>query len=1219
MPLTPRQKEKLKELELEKGGVAFASAKSAATPNPTVVISLGGLGGKTLNVLKGKFKREIGSCDHIFFRMIDTSKKDTEELCTTYADGRQNPSKVANLDIGETIALYNSGIAHMLKKENLPPTIAEWLNTELIGTELDNTGARQIRQIGRAMLANGVVYPVVRQKLETVILDAIGKKDPNGHVDVIVIAGISGGTGSGTVVDISYMLHDIFRVAGCNDYRIAGYIFTPDVQFLVPTIQTNPGIQLNLKKNGYAALKEIDYFMNIFETNSVYRLKVGASEIVSSKNIFNSCTLVSGYAQGGGLNKPDQTIGRLTDQLMDMLTDISVVGDDGMPVQMSSSIMSNENAMLGAWFGEHLERKSYHRYASYKYQVLGYSSITIPRDEILAYCVNKIYERVIEEFQNLSLVNKEMMGKVYNVANLRSVDQLAQYALTANPDNPINRTINGDDYSKRVIVSNPNVAYEDACEAAKTEAAKINGAYLTILEDKIFQTLKSQVDRIFDEYGPFVALKAIEHKHDELSVGNPNEPFPGIVERLYMLSDSCLKGANKSRRAYVDGGSNAISQEADNVRSAVFGQGAAISQYVSTCCSIAVATNIDARLYDGLAQVLQNVAARMEQLNHEMFEVYTQALTEVQKLLNEDGQYFSQGVMNQEGENKRTFTVDIIKSGRKKAEQLESYLGNFIAKVSVKELADNFINRMKANKDKWLAMNNENDFDVVTEIRALMDECLENSQMKTDIIEKFVAVAYSPRQITPEELELAWNDNSADSLKIKALTEAAHEIWSQLKKEAQPMANTTGGIPLDFFNKQFFVSVLKDTPQLSAILANIIAGQNGHRPATSSSSNKFIMTQQYMSLPMYILQRMDEYNQTYIENKTAGRHMDEKGQNWGRFQNPYTIDAVASSISAKGRPFEDVKAYEDYQILMDVKQKTKDGIQKYKFVDIQTPPGLPSVMYLYDVVNMPNDMKKFEEDFSAAYTKNANLDVISFMRENGFVIHPVEVTTGETDIEIGLLELQDAPLADQVGKYKDVPVPEADVYKWLRKSIKYMDILDKCTAIFEDIQKIKDVVDANKKIKGRYVKHIETFAYALRTGMVKQNAERATEWNYMNGQEPVRVNFGRAKKFDKDCYLYHLFVKFYEMEDKRLDEIRAKAEKMLDDGNEVDVTMIVDHVKEMLNDAHLGDPFNAEPFNEAAEDQAVTENYTLTDKPDDVGNPYKVLKRFYSLFVNSIE
>ena len=131
-------------------------------------------------------------------------------------------------------------------------------------------------------------------------------------------------------------------------------------------------------------------------------------------------------------------------------------------------------------------RKNYHRYASYKYQVLGYSSIVIPRDEILAYCVNKIYERVLREFKNLSLVNKDMMRAVYERTNIIAVEPFTAYACRVNPNNVVNNDIYLDPiYTKAMIKQNPMVAYEDAKAEAETEKAKINAGFQQLLEQSL--------------------------------------------------------------------------------------------------------------------------------------------------------------------------------------------------------------------------------------------------------------------------------------------------------------------------------------------------------------------------------------------------------------------------------------------------------------------------------------------------------------------------------------------------------------------------------------------------------------------------------------------------------------------------------------------------------------------------------------------------------------
>ena len=92
MALSEEQREKLKELELKRGGVAFAGEKTSATPVPTVVIGLGGLGVKTLNMLKGKFSRQIGNSEHVYFRAIDTDEKELEQVRKLRADGSRNPN-----------------------------------------------------------------------------------------------------------------------------------------------------------------------------------------------------------------------------------------------------------------------------------------------------------------------------------------------------------------------------------------------------------------------------------------------------------------------------------------------------------------------------------------------------------------------------------------------------------------------------------------------------------------------------------------------------------------------------------------------------------------------------------------------------------------------------------------------------------------------------------------------------------------------------------------------------------------------------------------------------------------------------------------------------------------------------------------------------------------------------------------------------------------------
>ena len=1025
MALSEEQREKLKELELKRGGVAFAGEKTSATPVPTVVIGLGGLGVKTLNMLKGKFSRQIGNSEHVYFRAIDTDEKELEQVRKLRADGSRNPN--GELEKEETISLYN-------------PVI-------------QNSGAQQTRQIGRAMLVNSISYEYVKKELMAVIYQAIARTNKdNANVNVLILTGVSGGTGSGMIIDLPYMVHDIFAAAGYTNYRIAGYIYTPDVQFAIPGLAANPMIINNLENNGYSALKEIDYFMNIEETNSVYDLPTANGHVISGKNIFDSCTLISGYNQNGGMNQPNVTLGRLTDHLMDMLTDIRIT-KNGVADQMSSAILNNKNVMLTAWLANHGSRRRYPRYVSYKYQVLGYHSIVIPKDEILAYCVNKIFGAVMEEFQNFHLLGREVMNTVYMAANLTNLQVFISYALGINRNAPIRHEIVLDGYTRRMIRNDNNVAYTDACQEADAIAQRINADYQGRLERDLYQRLKDQVDQIFKAYGPYVAMKAIEHQRTEEGVGKRDEPFSGIVELLNRRSNYFLEQANVAGRNYEQDGREQILQAAQEVCRGFLSNRYAINQYVSICCAQAVTDRIDPVLFRILSAALHNVAVKMNDYNTEKFKVYTAVLTEVQNTLNRDGQYFTRGVRTDEG-TRQTFAVDIIKNGATQTDQLQSYLDDFISHVSVNQLAQNFIGKMRDNKNRWLAQNTRDGFDAVSEVRELMDECLIRNNMQTDLVEKFIVAAYSDRKLTATEVENAWNDNAPDGMKMQALTSASNAIYRELTSGAQLMANSPL-IEADEYPENYYISILNDTPQLTRILNQNIQAVYREEVAISDSSNRFTITQQYTALPMYILRGMDEYNEQYVSHPSVGRHMDENQQDWTRFQNPYTIDQVALDLEQKGRAAQEIENYRDYQILLDVQKKTLDGLKKYKFIELRTgAKGKSPDLFLYEVREKPQDMDGFKKQLHEATINNPDLNVLEFMKANGFDINPVLVAKGEMDIDFSILSFEN--LNDPEGNYLAVPVPIPDIYKWLRRSVRYMDILDRNTKIFEELEEVFD-------------------------------------------------------------------------------------------------------------------------------------------------------------------
>ena len=1216
MPISDLKKDKLRKLELERGGVAFATAKSSPTPTPTVVISLGGLGAQTLNALKGKFSKDIIECDHIWFRMIDTDEATFGDFSKVRPDGTLSESPEAHMESGETIPLYEQGLWNCLAPAFIPAHIDRWLNPTLKGREIKSNGAQQTRQIGRVMVVHDSVYSKVRKKLS--ILNDAATAAKGGTVDVILIAGVSGGTGSGSVIDVSYMIHDLMREYACTNYNLAGYIFTPDAQFTVPAIAAKSEIKANLQRNGYSALKEIDYFMNLEETGSVYRLQLMNSTVTCTKNIFSSCTLVSGYNETGGLRSTADIISCLTDQLMDMLTDIKVT-ENGLTHQMSDSIMSNDHAFIGQWFIQHPERRLYHRYASYKYQVLGYNSIRIPRDEIFAYCVDKIYEGVLKEFKNFRNVNRQMLVKVLEAAHILNVASATTYAEQIWN---VERTLNLDGYNKGMVRSNPMIAYDDACEVSQSEARKINGSMMTRLENDIYSSLKTQIDLIFDQYGPYVAMRTIQHEMSCRTDGDPNEPFPGVYEQLIRLSTKMTELEAACRGA---GNADLIREKAD-AATRLFGNAADMSAYVSECCSQAVERHLDPAFYNALSKVFLSVAARMNDYNSELFSVYTTIMDEVQYILSKDGDYFSKGKRTTAGSTE-LYSVDLIQSGADKAERLKKYLDGFISQVSVHDLSQNFIKSMRDNKEKWLAQQSENNFDVAREVQDLMDACLTKNNMIPEIIEKFVVVAYHPSDLTPDELDAIWLDEAPEGKKMQALNAAAHYILQTLEDGARAMAHSAGVIPLDVYGSHYFVSALEDTPKLREILDKLVFAKHRTHIAVSNSRNKFIYTGQYYGLPMYILKGMDEYNEQYVKNPAAGRHMDERGQNWSRFQNPYTIDSVALDLLKNGKHPSEINAYPDKNILDEVKRQTKYGLEKGKgYVKVEMVPASGARLTLFDITTSPANMEQFKkelyEEALNKYSQDKEVDLITFMGSHGFVLNPVLVSAGDTDIDLGLIDFVNANADDRDTKYKNIPVEVEDVYKWLRKSVKYMDILEKDSKLFEELEKVLKKAGDDVDNLYKYKRDVDTFALSLKTGLVRRVKDDQNMWEYMDGNKPITVDLRMESRFDRKFFLYHVFVAFQNMSKDSLDVFNDQATDRFKKGKIADtkeIDFIRDHIKEMMDENCLGDRFNLREINETAKKESEVNKYVVTDEQENAGNPFLVLKRFYERLDSRME
>ena len=283
----------LDELHSSALGVIQKDSGTAMNPNSrTLVIGLGGMGLTTVHQLKKTLEDRIGkipdSSTDIKFLSIDTSKTDLGQKVESGVLSEKEVFHLYNerigIEIRRSLRADSRGLVSRSVESILPPIAANFNPT------LSGQGANQIRLAGRLSLMEPDIFGALYNRISEAVK---GLADfVNRTLEVYIIAGIGGGSGSGLVVDIPYLVRKVLSDLGVreNRTRLFGYVYLPNIY--------DNGEVANLQnayRNGYAALKEIDYYMNIDQINETYdAIYPTVGDYSSASPIFNLCTLIGG-------------------------------------------------------------------------------------------------------------------------------------------------------------------------------------------------------------------------------------------------------------------------------------------------------------------------------------------------------------------------------------------------------------------------------------------------------------------------------------------------------------------------------------------------------------------------------------------------------------------------------------------------------------------------------------------------------------------------------------------------------------------------------------------------------------------------------------------------------------------------------------------------------------------------------------------------------------
>ncbi len=253
-----------------------------------LIIGLGGTGGKIIRELRKRIYEEYKSVDpqgnvHVDYVYVDSSPEDLADSETWSVMGKN-----VGLCLAQKVNI-NGINASMLDNLSLYPGLKAFINPDdkilmdkHLG-ELMTTGiGGQRRRMGRILLANNLSDAANPNNLDKVVHGAVQRlwnKSHENNITFHICAGLAGGTGSGSLIDVIAQLRKQYPY---DEYyrknKIHLYLYVPEKKIANPKHDTG-----YYQANGYAALKELNAIsvgsyqpvdINSF-TREVLRLQVG--------------------------------------------------------------------------------------------------------------------------------------------------------------------------------------------------------------------------------------------------------------------------------------------------------------------------------------------------------------------------------------------------------------------------------------------------------------------------------------------------------------------------------------------------------------------------------------------------------------------------------------------------------------------------------------------------------------------------------------------------------------------------------------------------------------------------------------------------------------------------------------------------------------------------------------------------------------------------------
>lgn len=924
----------LEKISNSKGGSLIEVDKATALNEPALVISLGGLGGLTLNALKKKYLEEVSRVTrkNIEFLAVDTSTAELDDIRTVNSSGEANPKGYIENDewcniITNVQAI--AGLPTLMRSAAYQSPCKEWYDMNIPPVAITDNGAGGKRQIARLMLSDSNNWNHIYRKIDSKMASVIKAfAAAPSKLHVILIAGISGGTGSGTIVDISYMIRLAAKRFGVA-LSLEAIIFTPDVQFCTPADN------VALQRSFGAAMKEINTFMYAVETHDKYRFScpkfpngiiddgLGHS-IDAPENIFESCTLIQGYDTNGrtyiDLNVPINTA---ANYVINLLTDTNITSN-GVSEQVLTSVLANDIAITPGAVTNYINAADGRPVdVYYKYRTIGFSSVTFPIEAIMTLLANETVEALYRKFDvqpgqtAREVLSQGSIAIAPKTIGRNVFDELSEAHRKHAYDLILKTYISGSSCPTLTAsqIRNQN-GLNKLEKLANLGQFSITNANLNTNEaaiDHIITQIITKVDQEMRQHrGPYAALR--------LSQG-----ICGIMRDMgtktsAYYADTAAYFVDQKKRL-----KNELTQLCEKYKGKLVISRTALDEFNSYYAQYVRILTYEHSLNDAVSTI-SAIYDKYADKHNKVFEIYTGAFDAIMEILNTDSAAIAQ-TNRDVTDGTTTFSADLFNA--KDLVNFNTNLGSIIGHYlnnqdRVDALADRLIDDILTYQDAWTAT--DNGFGGVDHIRKLFKE--EFKTFVNEQVEKFAVVKYSDEaklnqcmddvigqldmigktdpatgaRYTWADFENWYNGTFTPAGGKTPLDRAAEDIFNKVTGVGMLARVEDNGEPITpfgtdlqtSFNCYQLLCLMNSTPEINAKIQALPAytalTANGNFRVGVGNTSQVYTIYVTCGVPLYILKGMKDVQKTYADcinhvnlPQNAGMHMDASPKAGWRF------------------------------------------------------------------------------------------------------------------------------------------------------------------------------------------------------------------------------------------------------------------------------------------------------------------------------------------------